>query len=92
MLAQRGHTVVGVDPAGASLEVARSKGGAGQVRWIHGEATTLPKLHADLATMTGNVAQVFPADDDWAPDPAGHPRRAAPGRPVEQRLEVTRLP
>ena len=25
----------------------------------------LPSLHADLATMTGNVAQVFLTDADW---------------------------
>lgn len=66
LLAQRGIEVVGVEPAGASLDVARSKPGADRVRWIHGDATTLPPLQVDLATMTANVAQVFRADDDWA--------------------------
>ncbi|PRY02740.1 class I SAM-dependent methyltransferase [Allonocardiopsis opalescens] len=66
LLAGRGHAVAGVDPAEASLEIARSKPGAGQVRWIRGEAAALPALGADLATMTGNVAQVFRTDDDWA--------------------------
>lgn len=65
LLAQRGLDVVGVDPAAASLDVARQKPGADRVRWITGGATDLPPLQADLVTMTGNVAQVFLADDEW---------------------------
>ncbi|WP_336208049.1 class I SAM-dependent methyltransferase [Nonomuraea sp. LPB2021202275-12-8] len=65
VLAARGVEVVGVDPAEASLEVARGKPGAERVRWILGDATTLPPMRADLATMTGNVAQVFLTDEDW---------------------------
>jgi SAM-dependent methyltransferase len=57
---------VGVDPAEASLEVAKGKDFAERVRWIHGDATTLPPLEVDLAVMTGNVAQVFLTDEDWA--------------------------
>jgi len=66
MLAARGLEVTGVDPSAASLEVARSKPCADRVRWIHGFVTDLPPLQADLATMTGNVAQVFLTDEDWA--------------------------
>jgi SAM-dependent methyltransferase len=66
LLARSGHTVVGVDPAEASLKVAKLKDQAGRIRWIHGDATALPALDADLATMTGNVAQVFLTDNDWA--------------------------
>lgn len=62
-LAARGIEVTGVDPAAASLAVARRK--SGPVRWIHGDATTLPPLQVDLAFMTGNVAQVFLTDADW---------------------------
>jgi SAM-dependent methyltransferase len=65
LLAARGVEVVGVDPAEASLEVARSKPGAAGVRWIDGDATTLPTLQADAAVMTGNVAQVFLTDEEW---------------------------
>ncbi|WP_265520224.1 class I SAM-dependent methyltransferase [Oerskovia flava] len=65
LLARRGLDVVGVDPAGASLDVARTKPGADRVRWLHGDATGLPPLQVDLATMTANVAQVFCTDDDW---------------------------
>jgi|ERR1700683_467144 SAM-dependent methyltransferase len=66
LLAGRGLEVTGVDPAGASLDVARAKPGADAVRWLHGDATSLPPLRVDLATMTGNVAQVFLTDDEWA--------------------------
>lgn len=66
LLTERGVDVVGVDPAEASLDVARRKPVADRVRWLHGDATTLPPLQVDLATMTGNVAQVFVTDDDWA--------------------------
>ncbi|GAA1306074.1 class I SAM-dependent methyltransferase [Brachybacterium tyrofermentans] len=69
-LAADGLSVTGVDPALASLEVARTKLGAGRVDWIHGTAESLPALDppllADAAVMTGNVAQVFVTDEAWA--------------------------
>ena len=55
--ASRGMEVTGVDPAGASLDVARSQPGAERVRWLRGDATGLPELQMDLATMTANVAR-----------------------------------
>ncbi|MFB7930305.1 class I SAM-dependent methyltransferase [Streptomyces sp. NPDC056039] len=64
-LAARGIQVVGVDPAEASLDVARGKPGGERVRWIHGDATALPPLAADLATMTGNAAQEITDPEDW---------------------------
>ena len=66
-LAELGFSVIGVDPAGASLDVARAKPNADLVTWIHGDATSLVGLEAaaDLAVMTGNVAQVFVSDEDW---------------------------
>jgi SAM-dependent methyltransferase len=66
LLARRGVTMTAVDPARASLAVARAKPGADRVRWVHGYATDLPPLRVDLVTMTGNVAQVFLTDADWA--------------------------
>jgi SAM-dependent methyltransferase len=66
MLASQGVRVIGVDPAGASLDVARAKQGADGVSWLHGDATSLPPLQVDLATMTANVAQVFLTEADWA--------------------------
>jgi SAM-dependent methyltransferase len=65
LLAAAGFDVVGVDPARASLEVAGAKPGAARVRWLHGDATSLPPLGVDLATMTGNVAQAIVAAKDW---------------------------
>ncbi|HET8969157.1 MAG TPA: class I SAM-dependent methyltransferase [Gaiellaceae bacterium] len=65
LLADRGVDAIGVDPAGASLAVARAKPGSERVRWLHGDATALPPLAVDLATMTGNVAQAIPGESDW---------------------------
>lgn len=66
MLARNGRSVVGLDPAAASLDVASGKPGATRVRWICGSAVDLPALQVDLVTMTGNVAQVFVTDGQWA--------------------------
>jgi SAM-dependent methyltransferase len=65
LLARRGFEVTGVDPALASLEVARVKPGGDAVRWIHGDAASLPTVEFDLATMTGNVAQAIVERSDW---------------------------
>ena len=66
MLARRGVHVTAVDPARASLDVARAKPDADAVHWLLGDATTLPPLSVEAAFMTANVAQVFLTDDDWA--------------------------
>ncbi|MGZ4725747.1 MAG: class I SAM-dependent methyltransferase [Ilumatobacteraceae bacterium] len=65
MMARKGFDVVAVDPARASLEVARKKPDSDRVKWVLGDATTLPPLQVDLGIMTGNVAQVFLSDDTW---------------------------
>jgi SAM-dependent methyltransferase len=64
-LARRGVTVIGVDPAAASLDVARRKPGADRVRWVRGDVGALGPLTVDMATMTGNAAQVFVTDEEW---------------------------
>jgi SAM-dependent methyltransferase len=79
LLAARGLEVTGVDPAAASLDVARAKPGAGGVRWIHGDATALPPMRADLATMTGNVAQAIAEPPDWHGTLAGAWQALRPG-------------
>lgn len=66
LLARDGLDVTAVDPALASLDVARAKPGSARVRWILGDATALPPLHVDLATMTGNAAQAIVDEQDWA--------------------------
>jgi SAM-dependent methyltransferase len=66
LLARTGRDVIGADPAAASLEVAKSKDTDAAVSWVHTDAAALPTAGADLAVMTGNVAQVFLTDADWA--------------------------
>lgn len=71
MLAGRGLSVTGVDPASASIAVARAKRGADAVRWLEGtldavEAEASTGRGFDVATMTANVAQVFVEERDWA--------------------------
>ncbi|MEV0223078.1 class I SAM-dependent methyltransferase [Streptomyces sp. NPDC050704] len=65
LLADRGIDVVGVDPAQASIDVARGKPGSERVRWICADATALPPLRVDLATMTANVAQEIVDPQAW---------------------------
>jgi SAM-dependent methyltransferase len=65
LLAREGFEVTGLDPARASIEVARAKTDAGRVRWIVGVASTLAGLKVDLATMTGNVAQAIADPGAW---------------------------
>ncbi len=82
LLAQRGLRVTGVDPAGASLDVARVKPGAEGVRLECGGAAELPGLGlpaAELATMTGNAAQAIVGDAEWQAALAGIRAVLAPG-------------
>jgi SAM-dependent methyltransferase len=65
-LAERGHDVVGVDPAPASLAVARAKDTAHRVRWIDGDAGAAPGPGYDVAIMTGNVAQAIAEPAAWS--------------------------
>ena len=67
MLADRGMQVTGVDPAAASLEVARAKPGSERVTWVEAVAAHLQVTEdVDVVVMTGNVAQVFLEDEEWA--------------------------
>ena len=61
---RRGYHVVGVEPAEATLDVARRRPGGDGVTWVHGRANDVPSSVADLVVMTGQVAQYF-IDDDW---------------------------
>ena len=65
LLADLGVAVTGVDPAAGSLDVARARPGAERVTWIHGDATRLPPLQVELATMTGNVARAITSRTAW---------------------------
>ncbi len=64
-LARLGYDVVGVDPSAEMLDVARRQPHGDRVRWIHGDATRLGPESADLAIMSGHVAQFFLTDEDW---------------------------
>ncbi|MFD0556480.1 methyltransferase family protein [Stackebrandtia endophytica] len=91
LLAGRDVEVTGVDPASASLDVARRKPLADRVTWIQGDATTLPPLQVDLAFMTANVAQVFLTDADWLATLAGAKAALRPGgRLVFETRDVTK--
>jgi 2-polyprenyl-3-methyl-5-hydroxy-6-metoxy-1,4-benzoquinol methylase len=64
-LAERGHRVTGVDPAGAMLAVARSKPHAGKVEWVESSAQSY-KAHRrfDMIVMTGHAFQILLTDAD----------------------------
>lgn len=79
LLAANGIDVTGVDPAVASLDIARAKPGAEAVRWVVGDATMLPPMAVDLAVMTGNVAQVFLTNDASTANLDGIRHALAPG-------------
>jgi SAM-dependent methyltransferase len=64
-LAGSGCRVIGVDPSPAMLERARQRTCAGDVTWVDGDAGRLGSCDADLAIMTGHVAQFFLTDDAW---------------------------
>ncbi|WP_235436501.1 class I SAM-dependent methyltransferase [Arthrobacter sp. RIT-PI-e] len=70
LAAERGIRVLGVDPAGASVDVARTKTDSDRVTWVVGTASDMAadavhRQQYDLATMTANVAQVFLDDEAW---------------------------
>lgn len=65
LLADRGVQVVGVDPARASVDVARGKRGAERAEWHVGSTDALSPMAVDVAVMTANVAQVFVDEADW---------------------------
>lgn len=76
-LAKQGHHLIGVEPSSAMLNLARRRAATdlvaaeltaadiGTVEWIHGGAQSLGAFDADLAVMTGHVAQFFLEDEIW---------------------------
>jgi ubiquinone/menaquinone biosynthesis C-methylase UbiE len=64
-LAERGHAVTGVDPAGAMLDVARRKLYAEQVEWVESTAQSYRSHRRfDLIVMTGHAFQALLTDRD----------------------------
>ncbi len=65
MMAAQGITVTGIDPDPNMLRVARTKPQLGNVTWLEGDSSCVEPRSADLAVMTGHVAQIFVEDDSW---------------------------
>jgi SAM-dependent methyltransferase len=63
-LAKQGYKMIGIDPAPGMIEIARRRC-TGGVRWIVGDAGHIGKPEADMAIMTGHVAQFFLTDRSW---------------------------
>ncbi len=78
-LAHAGYAVTGVDPAQGMIDVARNRPGGDAVTWIHGYAGDVPDGFADLAIMTGHVAQYFLTAESWADVLAQVHRALRPG-------------
>ncbi|HEV2506200.1 MAG TPA: class I SAM-dependent methyltransferase [Mesorhizobium sp.] len=59
------RTVVGVDPAGAMLDVARRRPGGERVEWIEADARTVRLGRKfDLIVLTGHAFQIFLTRED----------------------------
>ncbi|CAN5748456.1 class I SAM-dependent methyltransferase [soil metagenome] len=64
-LARRGYDMVGIEPAGAMLDIARTKPDAEKVHWIEGGYEKFEGLEADMVLLTSHVAQFFLEDTEW---------------------------
>lgn len=80
-LAKRGYNMIGVEPAGKMLDIARTKLYADKVQWIEGRYEKFEGLKADMVLMTSHVVQFFLEDKEWqamleaahkALNPGGH--------------------
>jgi len=77
--ASRGYRMIGVDPSAVMLEVASQKPGADVVQWVQGNAGQLGTPGADLAIMSGHVAQFILKDAEWLETLAGLKEALRPG-------------
>jgi SAM-dependent methyltransferase len=64
-LARQGYRLTGIDPAPSMIDIARLRPYGDQVHWMVGDASRLGTPEADLAIMTGHVAQFFLTDESW---------------------------
>ena len=64
-LAQSGRRVIGVDPAKAMLDLARTRERAKLVEWIWGDVRALDARDLDLVVMTGNIPSNYVTDEAW---------------------------
>jgi SAM-dependent methyltransferase len=77
--ARRGYRTIGVDPSPLMLEAAQQKPGAECAQWVLGGAGELGTPGADLAIMSGHVAQFILDDADWLQALAGIREALGPG-------------
>lgn len=76
----QGREVMGVDPAGAMLDVARQRPGGADVTWIEADARNFRcDRRFDLIVMTGHAFQCLLTDDDQAALLATIAHHLAPG-------------
>ncbi len=60
-----GREVVGVDPAGAMLDIARKRQNGAQARWVEADARNVRlEQRFDLIVLTGHAFQVFLTSQD----------------------------
>lgn len=78
-LAKRGHRLIGVEPSRAMLALARRRACGERVDWIEGDARCLGEVGADLAIMTGHVAQIIRDDEVWSATLAAIRKALRPG-------------
>ncbi len=64
-LAKFGYQIIGVEPSKLMLDVARKSPCGDQVKWVQGDVNSLEEFNADLAIMTGHVAQFHLDDEQW---------------------------
>ncbi len=64
-LAKESLDVVGIDPAKASIDIAKAKSSASNIDWVIGDSKVLNPDSTDVVVMTGNVAQAIVDPQDW---------------------------
>src|SRR6266404_3943636 len=64
-LAKEGFQMIGVEPSALMLDVARKSPCGKEVKWVEGNALSLRQFNADLAIMTGHVAQFHVDEEYW---------------------------
>ncbi len=61
----KGRRVIGLDPAGAMLDIARTRPGGEQVTWVEGDARSFDLGETfDLICLTGHSFQFFLTEED----------------------------
>jgi SAM-dependent methyltransferase len=64
-LAKQGFKMIGVEPSKLMLDVAIKNSEGLEIEWVQGDASSLGEFNADLAIMTGHVAQFYLEDEQW---------------------------